>query len=145
MSTPDYDKPVPVPDEDTAPFWNAARQHDLAFQRCDHCGAFAHPPVAFCLRCNEVTTPSFTFERVEPTARVVNWTLIQDQMVAGFEDEPPICWVLGEMTAHPGLFYPAALIDYVESDLQIGAVLDVVFRDVAPMTTLPYFRPAPAT
>ena len=37
-------RPIPVPNEWTKPFWEAAQQGVLALQRCQACGHFQHPP-----------------------------------------------------------------------------------------------------
>ena len=39
-------RPVPVPDESSTPFWEAAARHVLTLARCARCGAFTHPPDA---------------------------------------------------------------------------------------------------
>ena len=140
MTSEAYAKPLPLSDDNTAPFWEEARTHRLAFQRCQHCGAFAHPPVTFCQKCHNVDEPSFRFEHVQPRGRVVNWTVIHDQMALGFENEGPTVWILAEMTDQPGLLFPCALEEGRSDWLRIGIAVDVVFRDVAPGVALPYFR-----
>ena len=44
-------RPIPVPNEWTKPFWDAAKQGVLALQRCQACGHFQHPPYATCVSC----------------------------------------------------------------------------------------------
>src|ERR1700722_17003692 len=44
-------RPIPVPNEWTKPFWDAARRNVLELQRCQSCGHFQHPPCAACGRC----------------------------------------------------------------------------------------------
>ena len=44
-------KPVPVPDEVTGPFWEAANRGVLAIQHCESCDYYVHPPEALCPRC----------------------------------------------------------------------------------------------
>ena len=45
-------RPVPVPDERSAGYWEAARRGELALARCAGCGAFAHPPSTVCPHCH---------------------------------------------------------------------------------------------
>lgn len=134
-----YGRPVPVPDEATAGFWEAARRHELAFQRCQHCGRYAHLPVAFCRGCHNLDQPSFRFERVSGRGQVVNWTVIHDHMVAGFQGSGPLVHVLVEMDEQQDLLFPATLIGDTQG-LALRAPVEVVFRDVADGVTLPYFR-----
>src|SRR5581483_5813733 len=45
-------RPVPVPDDSTEGFWEAARRGVLALQHCPVCGSYQHPPQPICLRCH---------------------------------------------------------------------------------------------
>ncbi len=135
----DYGRPIPVPDEDTAEFWEAASRHELVFQRCDHCGRFAHLPVAFCVGCDHLDHPSFHFEPVSGRGTIVSWTVIRDHMVAGFQDEGPIIHVLVEMAEQSDLLFPVSLVGETDG-LALGAPVEVVFREVADGVTLPYFQ-----
>ena len=44
-------RPIPVPNEWTKPFWEAAKRGVLELQRCQSCGHFQHPPYATCVQC----------------------------------------------------------------------------------------------
>ena len=44
-------RPIPVPNEWTKPFWDAAKRGVLELQRCQSCGHFQHPPYPTCTRC----------------------------------------------------------------------------------------------
>ena len=37
-------RPIPVPNEWTRPFWDAAKRGVIELQRCQSCGHFQHPP-----------------------------------------------------------------------------------------------------
>ena len=134
-----YDRPVPVPDEMTAGFWEAVRRHELSFQRCQHCGTYAHPPVSFCLGCHNLARPEFSFEKVSGRGTIVNWTVITDQMVSGFIGADPIVHVLVRMDEQEDLLFPATLIGSTVG-LVLGAPVETVIRDVAPGVSLPYFQ-----
>jgi len=134
-----YDRPVPVPDEMTAGFWEAVGRHELAFQRCEHCGTYAHPPVSFCAGCHDLEHPAFSFEKVTGRGTIVNWTVITDQMVSGFIGADPIVHVLVRFDEQEDLLFPATLIGDT-SGLALGAPVETVIRDVAPGVSLPYFQ-----
>ena len=44
-------RPLPLPDEASAPFWEAAAQGRLAIQRCGGCGKWNHAPSIACPTC----------------------------------------------------------------------------------------------
>jgi hypothetical protein len=136
----EYLKPIPTPDDETAPYWEAAREHILKFQRYTHCGHFAHPPVAFCLSCHNVTDPSFEFAPVKTTGKVLNWTVVKDAMVAGFENDEPWIWAMVALDEQPGLTLVATIEERGSEKLELDAPVNVVFKDVAPGVTLPVFQ-----
>ncbi len=135
----DYQRPIPVPDETTQPFWDAVARHEVAFQRCQHCGRFDHLPVSFCRGCHNVEDPQFAFEVVPGRGTIVNWTVIHDHMVMGFQGEDPLVHVLVRFDVQDDLFFPATLIGDT-SGLALDAPVEVVFQEVTPGVTLPYFQ-----
>ena len=139
MSTTEYQRPIPVPDETTAPFWEAVARHELAFQRCRHCGRFHHLPVSFCRGCHNVEDPQFAFEPVSGRGTIVNWTVIHDHMVMGFQGEEPLVHVLVRFEEQDDLMFPATLVGDT-SGLRLDAPVEVVFREVTDGVTLPYFQ-----
>ncbi len=44
-------RPLPVVDEESRPFWEAGRDGVLRFSACQDCGALLHPPVPVCRYC----------------------------------------------------------------------------------------------
>lgn len=136
----EYSKPLPIPDEMTAAFWENAREHRLVFQRCQHCRSFAHPPASFCSSCHNLDDPSFKFEEVSGRGRIINWTVLHDPMVAGFGKEPPWVNVLVEMEEQKRLLFVATLEDGPPAPIAVGAAVEVVFKDVTPSVTIPYFK-----
>jgi uncharacterized OB-fold protein len=138
LNVEEYARPIPVPDEITIGFWQAARHHRLAFQRCEHCGNFAHPPVQFCRNCAELDDPKFEFVPISGKGSIVNWTVMHDAMVVGFE--PPWVNVLVEFPEQKHLFFVAILQDGVVPGLRIGAGVEVIFTDISEDISLPCFR-----
>ena len=49
--TPSERADVAPPDEDTAAWWDATREHRLIVQTCEVCGHVQHPPRALCVSC----------------------------------------------------------------------------------------------
>ena len=61
-------RPLPIPDESSAPFWAAAAEHVLTVARCARCAALTMPPDVVCPNCHS-TDPGFTFTPVERSGR----------------------------------------------------------------------------
>ena len=47
-----YEKPLPVVDADTRPFWEAARRHRFLIQHCLSCERYVFYPRALCPHCH---------------------------------------------------------------------------------------------
>ncbi len=50
-ATQGYAKPIPSVDEETKPFWDYAKKHELRMQKCKSCGQVYYPPSSMCPHC----------------------------------------------------------------------------------------------
>ena len=78
-------RPIPVPDEWTKPFWDAAKRGVLELQRCQSCGHFQHPPYATCVNCMAI---DLKFEPVGGAGVIYAYTIMYhtgDQRFAAFD------------------------------------------------------------
>ena len=66
-------RPIPVPNEWTKPFWDAAKRGVLALQRCQACRRFQHPPYATCVSCMAI---DLAFEPVSGTGAIYSYTIM---------------------------------------------------------------------
>ena len=52
MSTiPGLERPAPVPNELTKPFWDACNERRLVLQNCAYCERLQYPPALRCDKC----------------------------------------------------------------------------------------------
>ncbi|MBO0856563.1 MAG: OB-fold domain-containing protein, partial [Nocardia sp.] len=91
-------RPLPVPDEQSAPFWNAAADGVLTIPRCARCGEFTMPPDAVCPHCHS-TDPALEFVAVDGAGVVRSWTVIRRPFLPGFAEDVPFVLVDVEMAA----------------------------------------------
>jgi uncharacterized protein len=63
-------RPVPHPDRDSRPWWEALVRHELVFQRCTTCRALRWPPRAICNRCGSFDAG---WEPVSGRGTVAGW------------------------------------------------------------------------
>lgn len=135
------ERPLPVVDLDSEPFWNGLRQHKLLLQRCADCKHYRHPPMPMCPSCN-----SFEQEWVESAGRgtVYSWITVHQQ-THPFFTERPYNVVLVELEEGVRVF--ANLLDVAPDRIRADLPVRVDFLDLGPADdsfTLLQFRPVEA-
>jgi len=132
-------RPLPEPDEQTAPFWEAAADHVLTLARCARCGQFSLPPDVVCPHCG-TTDPAFAFTPVSGRGMVRSWTVVRQAFLPGFDDDLPFVLVDVELTEQPGLRLIGRLLDGADAPLEPGDAVRLAFEDVAPGVAVPAFE-----
>lgn len=127
--------PLPVPSEDSAPFWEFLQQGELRLQRCADCATLAHPPRLMCPACG-------SFERdwwpVSGRGAVYSFVVTRQAVHPSFEGHTPYATVVVELAEGPRL--TSNLIDVAVDDIEIGMPVEVVLVAVSDEVTLPLFR-----
>jgi uncharacterized protein len=133
------DRPVPVPDALSDPFWRAASDHVLVLARCARCGAVIHPPDAVCPHCGS-TDPAFEFEPVSGSGKVRSWTVVRESFLPGFADDVPFVLVDVELDDGEDVRMIGRLLDGPAAPLRVGVSVRLAFEDVTPTVAVPAFR-----
>lgn len=131
-------RPLPVPDEQSTPFWKAAAQGVLTVARCSRCQSFCHPPDVVCPHCHS-TDPVFVFTPVSGRGIVRSWTVMRQSFLPGFQDEVPFLLVDVELEEQPDLRIIGRLMDGPDSNVRIGAPVQVTFEDLGSDIAVPAF------
>ena len=134
MSLPD--RPVPVTDERSQGFWDAAAEHSLALARCSRCSTLSHPPDAVCFSCG-ATDPAFVFTPVDGSGFIRSWTIVRQSFLPGFD--VPFVLVDVELFVQEDLRLVGRLVDGPDAPLRLGAPVRTVFEDIAPGVAVPAF------
>jgi uncharacterized OB-fold protein len=129
-------RPVPVPDDQSAPFWNAASEHVLTLARCSRCTEFSHPPDVACPRCG-ATDPDFVFTPVDGAGSIRSWTTMHQSFLPGFDDAVPFVLVDVELSAQPDLRLIGRLVDGPDAALRVGAPVELTFEDIGGGVAVP--------
>lgn len=130
-------RPLPVPDQLSAPYWEALASHQLTLARCSRCGRLALPPDVACSHCLS-SDPCFAFVAVSGHGTVRSWTVLHDSFLPGFEDELPLVLVDVELDEQPGLRLIGRLLD-AEVELRAGMRVTGAFEDLVPGVSVPAF------
>ncbi|OBF09127.1 Zn-ribbon domain-containing OB-fold protein [Mycobacterium sp. 852002-10029_SCH5224772] len=135
-------RPLPVPDETSAPFWAAAADHVLTVARCARCGKFSMPPDVVCPHCH-ATDPGFEFTPVSGRGVVRSWTVVRQAFLPGFDADLPFVLVDVELAEQAELRLIGRLLDgpkVLDADLRVGGAVTVGFEDLAPGVAVPAFE-----
>ncbi len=130
-------KPVPVPDELSRPFWDAAKERRLIIQRCGSCGYYNHPPRRFCDAC---LAQDLHFEPVSGRGIVYTFTVMHQRDVTGFEQDAPFITIVVELAEQPQLLMVSNLPMADRARVRIGAAVEVDFEDRGEGVVVPQFR-----
>ncbi len=132
-------RPVPLPDDATAPYWEAARRGELVVQRCNECSALRFPPQPLCAHCRSFNTG---WLRVSGRGAVFSWVVCHPPVLPAFESQLPLLIVLVELEHDPALRLVGNLFDCAPDAVRIGLPVEVTFEALTPEITLPQWRPA---
>jgi len=130
-------KPVPIADELSRPFWDAAKERQLVVQRCGSCGYYNHPPRPFCDSC---LAQDLRFEPVSGRGVVYTFTVMHQRDVAGFEEDAPFINIVVELAEQPKLLMVSNLPIAERAKVRIGAPVEVYFEDRGDGVIVPQFR-----
>ena len=128
----------PVPDRDSAPWWQAVRRRELTVQRCDGCGALRFPPRAVCNRCRG---RAWTWTPVSGTGRVYSWIVNHQVFTPGMAGRVPFPVLLVRLDDGEDLLMYGGLREADATVLEPGLPVEAVFTDVDDTTTLVDWRP----
>jgi uncharacterized OB-fold protein len=127
-------RPVPVPDEASAPFFDGAARGELMLQRCGACGAFMWPVKPRCVEC---FSADVAWSPASGRAELYSFAVVH-QRYPGFE-EP---YVLATVETAEGVRFNTSVVGVDAGELEIGMPLEVVFEPVSEDVVVPRFRPA---
>jgi uncharacterized OB-fold protein len=130
-------RPIPVPNEWTRPFWDAAKAQVLKMQRCQSCGHFQHPPYATCVNCMSI---DLKFEPVEGKGTIYAYTIMYHTGDKRFASAVPYASIIVELDAAPGALMAGNLLDAEYTEAKVGRRVEVVFKKLNDDFTLPQFR-----
>jgi uncharacterized OB-fold protein len=133
-----YAKPLPNISPEMAPFFEAARRHELVVQRCRGCGACRFPAREICSRC---LSREADWAPASGRGTVFSFAIMHQVYHPGFADEVPYAIVVVEL--EEGARMLSNLVGCPVHEIAAGMPVEVVFDDVTPEVTLPKFRPRP--
>jgi len=128
------DRPLPLPDPETAFFWEATARRQLEILRCQTCKTWVHYPKPSCWNCS---SGDLKPEQVSGRGTVYSYT-VTHQDVPGYT--APFAVVIVELEEQAGLRMVSYVVDVPPEDVRIGMPVEVTFQPVAEDVWLPLFK-----
>jgi uncharacterized OB-fold protein len=132
-TTEQSQRPVPVPDGASAPFFEGAARGELMLQHCLACGAFMWPVKSRCVEC---FSADVEWSAATGRAELYSFVVVH-QRYPGF-DEP---YVLATVVTPEGVRFNTSIVGADPDELRIGMQLTVVFDSVSDDVVVPKFEP----
>lgn len=115
--------PVPVPDPDSAGYWEALAGGVFAVCRCTDCRRWMHPPQETCRFCGAATA----FEPVSGRGTVFSFVVVRHQSIPGLV--PPYVVAVVELDEQPGVRL-SAVVEAEPHEVAIGMPVQAVIREI---------------
>jgi uncharacterized OB-fold protein len=133
----EYAKPLPVPDEESRPFFDAAREGRLLIMRCKSCGAYRYPSRD---RCDVCWSTDTAWVQASGRGTVYTFGIMHQLYHPGFKDEIPYNVVVVELEEGPRTY--TNLVGIANDQIRVGMPVEVVFEKLTDEVTIPKFKPA---
>ncbi|MEX2254496.1 MAG: Zn-ribbon domain-containing OB-fold protein [Acidimicrobiia bacterium] len=132
----EWTKPLPQPDNISAPYWKAASEGRLLIQECPKCGHRQWYPRALCTACSADT------EWLECSGRgtVHTFTVIRQMGMRPFRDELP--YVVGMIELDEGPMIFGNVTDCDAEAVAIGMPVELFFTRADDEIGVPSWKPA---
>lgn len=133
-------RPLPTfPEPDTAPFWEATKDHELRYQVCDDCGGVVFYPRRHCTHCMSM---NLSWKTSKGEGTVYTYTVIRQIGLRWFRDRTPyvVAWI--DLDEGFRLLSSVVGVDGPTTDVQVGQRVRVTWEDQENGLSLPLFTPA---
>lgn len=122
--------------ENSRPFWDAARRHELGLQKCNNCGKHWYPSGPVCPFC---WSRDYVWAKLSGRGKVSSWVVFHQRYLESFSEDIPYNMAQVELEEGPRI--TTNLVGVKNEDITMDMSVYVVFDDVTPDLTLPKFRP----
>ncbi|HUY63507.1 MAG TPA: Zn-ribbon domain-containing OB-fold protein [Acidimicrobiales bacterium] len=128
---------LPIPDDYTQTWWDAAAEGRLLIARCGACGEAHYYPRPFCPRCGE---PEVAWEQASGRATLYTWSVVHQNDLPPFKEKVPYVAAIVDLVEGPRMM--TNVVGCEPGALEVGMALEVTFEELADGFHIPVFRPA---
>ena len=128
---------LPVVDDESRPFWDAAHEGRLLIRRCNACDKWHYYPRPFCPHC---WSQDVDWVEASGRATLYTYSIVRRNDLPPFNERVP--YVAAGVDLDEGPRMTTELVDCPEDQIQIGMPLTVDYRPLTDDLSAPIFRPA---
>ena len=132
-----YDKPLPLVDEDTAPYWEYCKKHELRMQKCTQCGYIRFPVSIICPKCHSMEAE---WTKLSGKGKVYSFIIYRQAFHPSYENDIPYAVAIIKLDEGPCM--ESNINGCKMEDIKIDMPVEVYFDDVTDEVSLPKFKPA---
>ena len=125
-----YEKPLPVPSEVSAPYWKGLASGEIRLQRCADCHRFVFYPRSVCPYC---LGERLEWVSTSGRGRVYSYTLVRRAMNPAFAADVPYVFAIVELDEGPRVTtnIVGCAPEEVRVDMRVKAAYDSVTSELA--------------
>lgn len=109
-----------------APFWEAARDHQLKIQKCNSCGRFQWGPNVICHHCHSFDVG---WGEVAPRGTIYSWERVWHPHLPALAQHVPYVILVVALDDDPQIRLVGNLVGDQTAPVPIGASVEAVFED----------------
>ncbi len=132
-----YEKPLPVVDPESAPYWAALKERRLILKHCRDCGRHHFYPRALCPHCH---SDALEWSDARGTGSIYSYTVARRPAGPAFKADAP--YVVAVVELDEGARMMTNIVTNDVESVRIGQRVVVAFEAVTDEITLPKFKAA---
>lgn len=121
--------PLPKPNADTQPYWDAAAEGRLLYQQCTACNRPQFYPRGFCVACH---SDKVEWRESTGLGTIVTFSQVFRAPSAAFRDMSP--YIIALIDLDEGFRMMVNIVESENGQVSIGAKTETVFQEVGGFT-----------
>ena len=135
------ERPAPVANDLTKPFWAACNERRLVLQNCTACNRLHYPPTQQCAKCGSADT--LVWKEVQGKGHIDVFFVIRDSRIRGFRSAQPINFAVITLDEDPGINFLSNLPGTPPGEVPVGAAVELIFEQTSTGQMVPEWRVVP--
>ena len=133
---PSYMKPLPLINEETKPYWDYCRKHELRMQQYRQCGYIRFPISIICPKCHSMETD---WTKLSGRGEIYSFTIYRVAYHPAFKNDIPYIVAIIQLDEGPRM--ESNIIGCEVERVTIKMPVEVAFDDITDDIALPKFKP----